>query len=108
MAVSLLSDMPVPRKRRIAAEGIVGEDTQQPFPSGRRVGLDPGKRNIVTMICEKGKKLKYTAKQRNFESNLYRYRDMLKRGRTKGDVDALETDLSSLSHKTVGSKEYLQ
>ena len=31
---------------------------------GRKVGLNPGKRNIVAMVCERNEKLRYTSIQR--------------------------------------------
>ena len=55
------SDTPAPHnERKIATDGV----TSSSCCPGRKVGLDPGKHNIVTMICERGKKLRFTAKQR--------------------------------------------
>ncbi len=58
-----------------------GEDEQmltdldvELHPMQRRVGLDPGKKNLATMIDKDGAALKYTARQRYFEN---RYRNVL-------------------------------
>lgn len=49
--------------------------------SARSVGLDPGKKNIVTTVDSNGVSLRYTAQQRKFESKLSRYTDVLKKKR---------------------------
>ena len=41
---------------------------------GRPVGLDRGKRNIASMVDNQGLTVRYTTRQRNFESGLTRYR----------------------------------
>jgi len=50
-----------------------------------------------TMVCERGK---YTTAQRNFESGLFRYKEFLLKEKRAQGVDAVETELSKLSHKT--------
>ncbi len=57
-------------RERIAIE----TDVRMGGPPSREVGLDPGKKNILTTM---GSPL-YTARQRNFESHLSRYRSLLK------------------------------
>lgn len=46
-------------------------------PPSRTVGLDPGKKNVLTISDLDGNTLKYTIRQRNFESKLTRYRKVL-------------------------------
>ncbi len=61
---------------------------------GRAVGLDPGKKNLASMTDENGVSLRYSLRQRNFESKLSRYREILSLEKKRAGVDALETKLS--------------
>ena len=63
-----------------------------------------GKRNIATMVDEKGLMLRYTMRQRSFGSRLTRYREVLTRER---EIEAEETRLSMCSHRTNDEKEFL-
>ena len=96
----------VPQSKKAKREEGAEKDVGKPSRA-RRVGLDPGKRNVVTMVCEVGDKLKYTTKQRNFESGLSRYNAVLLREKKKYGVEQAETELSSFSHKTSCPDKYL-
>lgn len=76
------------------------------MPPGRPVGLDPGKKNILTMADENGNSLKYTACQRNFESKLVRYRRVLSVEKDKNCVCELETYLSNFEGKSNDPLKY--
>ena len=54
-------------------------DEEEPpsFP----VGVDPGRRNLITAVDRDGRMLRYTSRQRTFESKLARHRDILGGGR---------------------------
>ena len=68
ISVSILYSRSKPQqKHKIRANP---DDTVNRLPLSSNVGLDPGKRNIVTMIDSNGRSLRYTAKQRTFESKL--------------------------------------
>ncbi len=43
------------------------------------MGVDPGRRNVITAVDQDGRTLRYTSRQRTFESGLARYRDVLKK-----------------------------
>ena len=43
------------------------------------MAVDPGKKSIVTMVNKNGVSLRYTTRQRNFESGLKRYREVLEK-----------------------------
>ena len=59
--------------------------------------------NIVTMVGERKESLRYTTAQRNLESGLLRYRwSLLKEKKARG-VEAVEMELSKLSHNQVQS-----
>lgn len=73
---------------------------------GRTVGLDPGKKNILTMADRDGNSLKYTACQRNFESKLVRYRKVLSEEKDKNRVYELETYLSQFEGKSNDPTKY--
>lgn len=60
-------------------------------------GLDPGKKNILTMADGDGNVLRYTACQRNFESKLTRYRKVLSEERDKHHMTELKMYLSQFS-----------
>ena len=67
------------------------------------VGLDPRKRNVATMSDSKGTTLKYTARQRNFESKLTRYRGILAKEKEVRGMLPFEVELSNHSSKTARS-----
>ena len=69
-------------------------------PPCKHVGLDPGKRNLATMTDEDGISLRYTARQRAFESKMCRYRTVLNREKALSGITELETKLSLHSSKT--------
>ena len=71
------------------------------------MGLDLGKRNIITIVCEGGERLKYTTKQSNFESSLTRFNLILPREKKCG-VEQAETELSAFSYRTSSPEEYLE
>ena len=70
-------------------------DDQYP---GREVGVDPGKKNLVTMSDKNGVTLRYTCRQRMFEGKLLRYREVLER--EKSVIQQEESALSAYSRKT--------
>ena len=59
----------------------------------RTVGLDPGKKNILTMADSNGNSLRYTACQRNFGGKLARYRNMLSEEKDKKGIEELKAHL---------------
>ena len=75
------------------------------FPS-LEVGLDPGKKNIVTMVDNRGVKLGYSTRHRNFESRLTRYRRVLHREKERHGVFELERELSDHCHNTNDASKY--
>ncbi len=46
-------------------------------PRSKAVGVDPGRKNLITMMDSVGISLRYTSRQRLFESKLIRYRRVL-------------------------------
>jgi hypothetical protein len=64
----------------------------------RKVWVDPGKHNIVTMVCKE--RLRYTFMQRVFESGLTRYKTVLHRVKMKCGIERAKTELSMFSHGT--------
>lgn len=95
-----------PPPKRLRTTGYDDDDGKDE-EGGRKIGLDPGKRNIVTMVCERNERLRYTTAQRNFESSLLRYRQSLLKEKRAQGVEAVETKLSKLSHKTSDPVLYL-
>ena len=85
---------------------IVHEETANCY-GGRCVGLDPGKRNIATLVDENGVSMRYTSKQRICESGLSRYKEVLLKERKAEGVEELETELSLHTHKTADEKDFL-
>ena len=65
------------RPRDVDEGEVVAPEDHGGSTSGKRVGLDPGKRRIFTMVCEEGKTLMYSAKQRQFENGMLKYRNIL-------------------------------
>lgn len=68
-----------------------------------RVGLDPC---IVTMIDDKGIAIRYTKQQRNFKSQLTRYRNVLQKKKERHRVLAKEVDLSKYSNRMANLEKY--
>ncbi len=54
-----------------------------------------------------GLTLRYTTRQRNFESGLTRYRWVITKERRSGGIEALETDLSLQTCKTTNEEDFL-
>ena len=50
--------------------------------------------NVITMVDKDGKSLKYTAKQRYFESGLTQYRIFLQEAKLKEGIGVLEDNIS--------------
>ena len=63
------TEEPIQSKERI-------HDDKNDYPSSK-VGIDPGKKNILYMIDEKGITLRYSTTQRKFETKLTRYERVL-------------------------------
>ena len=57
------------------------------------VGLDPGKCNVTMIMDSEGISLRYPAKQRLFESKVFRYREILKREKDAAGVTEKEAKL---------------
>lgn len=61
---------------------------------------------MVTMMDEDGLSLRYTVKQRAFESKLCRFREVLKREKAKAGIMELETKLFLHLRRTNDPEEY--
>ncbi len=97
VAVSVLySKMASPCNKivRDGSNGVLERD--EVYPS-RSVGLDPGKKNIATLVDEDGKILRYTTPQRNFESKLTRFKAVLSKEKTRRGIERIESSLSTCS-----------
>jgi len=70
------------------------------------IGCDPGKRNLVYMIDENGKKLQYTAPQRKRESKQKTNQRILLVEKKKHKIIEKETELSLQNSKSVDYEKY--
>jgi hypothetical protein len=70
------------------------------------VGADPGKYNLLYMVDENGKKLRYTAFQRRTESMSKRNHCILLAEKQRNGVIEKETSLSDQNSKTVDYKKF--
>ena len=70
------------------------------------VGCDPGKRNLVYMVDETGKKLQYTAPQRKRESKQKCNQRILLQERKKNGIVEKETHLSLHNSKSVNIETF--
>lgn len=70
------------------------------------VGCDPGKRNLVYMVDESGKKLQYTASQRKRESKQKCNQRILLQERKKNGIVEKETHLSLHNSKSVNTETF--
>ena len=100
------TDMATPRVDRAGKLSIHCSGEYDSAPPCKRVGLDPGKRNVATMIDEDGIFLRYTARQRAFESKICRLREVLKREKALAGIAELETKLSLHSRRTNDPDEF--
>ena len=96
----------MPRRKHSKTARPRPEEKEESESEGRGVGLDQGKRNIVTMVCENNKRLRYTTAQRNFQSGLTRYREVLLKEKRSFGVEAAEPKLSKLFHRTCDFLQY--
>lgn len=92
-------------KRR---RGCKSEAEEENCPLSSQVGVDPGRRNIITAVDREGRKLRYTSSQRAFESKLLRYREVLEKEKEKNGIVQKEAELSRHCHKTVDPSAYFQ
>ncbi len=112
VSVSLLYSREVKAEPR-AKMGDVPEKTSIEAPdtsvhTRTHVGVDPGKRNLVTMIDAEGTVLRYTCRQRMFESKHTRYQAIMKKEkRLASGVLEAEQDLSKHFRKTNDHSEFL-
>jgi len=70
------------------------------------IGCDPGKRNLVYMVDENGKKLQYTAPQRKRESKQKTNQRILLVEKKKHNIIEKETQLSFQNSKSVNMERY--
>ena len=70
------------------------------------IGCDPGKRNLVYMVDEKGKKLQYTSPQRKRESKAKTNQRILLVEKKKHRIIEKETELSVQNSKTVNYETF--
>jgi hypothetical protein len=65
-----------------------------------KVYVDPGKRDLVTMMDDLGRTLKYSNRQRLFETKRLKYHCLLANYKSKNQIFDLEKELSSFNSKT--------
>jgi len=96
------------------------KETQHEFPyideveteelEGKHIFIDPGKRNLLTMMDDDGNYLSYTNKQRIRETKRMKYHSLLKNYKDKLDITPKENTLSVFNSKTCNLenfKEYI-
>lgn len=88
-------------------KGQAADEATSSIPPSQKVGLDPGKKNVATMIDSRGVSLKYSARQRAFESKLCRYKRVLLKEKIAAGIETLETELSKFSHRSNHFGEFL-
>ena len=112
VAASVLLSRPARRslvmesKRRRVCQEAEGDEKLPRF----MVGVDPGRKNVITAVDKEGRTLRYTSSQRTFESGLTRYRKVIEREKNKKGISQIEAKLSRLCFRTVNwetYKEYL-
>lgn len=81
----------VPSKRADPPISVIPPDCTENLLLSKVIGLDPGKR---TMVDADGNVMKYSARQRNFESKLTRFRTVLESEKKKTGIEQLEFSLS--------------
>lgn len=79
------------------------KDTLQELKLRNIVGCDPGKRNLVYMVDQEGKKLRYTAPQRKIESKAKCNQRILLAEKKKNRISEYEACLSA---ENAGSVDY--
>ena len=87
-------------------DSVIPPDRTENLLPSKVVGLDPGKKNVVTMVDADGNVTKYSARQRNFESKLTRFRTVLESEKKKAGIDKLESSLSQFFGKSNVASEY--
>ena len=68
--------------------------------------MDPGRRNVLTMVSDSGEKLVYSSRQRYHKSGMKRYRAILEKEKRKNHIIKIEEELSKQSGKTVNFIDY--
>ena len=72
----------------------------------KQVGVDLGRKNVITAVDRDSVSEKYSSRQRMFESKTYRFREVLKReGRRRGIGD-MELPLTCFDSKMVDYDQY--
>jgi hypothetical protein len=71
------------------------------------VGLDPGKRSLLTMIDDKGTVLQYNAVQYRHETYHKFAHKIKEKERKKNDIDKIENELKDYNSKSMNSNNFL-
>lgn len=106
MAVSILLSRKAAGKltRPISTRVCAVEESEG--PRSRSIGVDPGRKNLITATDGDGNTLRYTSRQRLFECKEIRHREVLEREKKKREISKLEADLSKFDRQTVDPTEY--
>lgn len=88
-------------------KGQAADEVTSCIPPSQTVGLDPGKKNVATRIDNRGVSLKYSSRQRAFESKLCRYKRVLKKEKIAAGIETLETKLSKFIHSSNSFDDFL-
>ncbi len=67
---------------------------------GKHIFIDPGKRELLSMIDDDGKRLSYTNKQRVTETKRLKYQRLIKNYKDKLGILLIENELSQYNSKT--------
>jgi len=115
VSVSLLYSKPSSPKAKAKAKAKTEQvpetddrdwEMQELSPASKDVGLDPGKRNILTMTDNEGISVRYTSCQKQFESGLVRYRHVLEKEKRKVGIIETESNLSCRLSRSNDPLEY--
>lgn len=83
----------------------LNDDELNKLKDYKLVGLDPGKRNIISMIDDDGKKFKYTCLQRRVECLFKQKKKVFNNLKTQEIIDK-ETELSKVNSKSCFVKSF--
>jgi hypothetical protein len=102
------NDKPIKKKQRVinTVEFPYIDEVDKKVLEGKTVYVDPGKRDLFTMIDDDDNMLRYSNKRRVRETRRIRYQRLIKNYKDKCGISNLENKLSDYNSKSCNLEKY--
>lgn len=99
----------IPKPKKVIEFPYLDELNEKELESvyiSNKVYIDPGKRDLLTMMDENGVKMKYSNKERLFKTKRLKYQKIIERYKKKHKMDRIEYMLSLFNSKTCDYEKF--